>query len=69
MSKGFNGDKWILYFLDDVTRINFVYTLSVKFFLLNSVEEFITWVRRHFKYEVETFRTDNETSLRKRFIT
>jgi GAG-pre-integrase domain len=28
MTEGFNGDKWILHFLDDKTKMNFVYTLS-----------------------------------------
>ena len=33
------------------------------------MQEFITWLRRHYGYEVKTFRTDNETSLGKRFTT
>jgi hypothetical protein len=69
MSEGYNRDEWILHFLDDATRMNFVYTLPVKPLLPDSVQEFTTWVRRHYRYEVKTFRTDNETSLRKRFTT
>jgi len=56
---GMNG----FYFLDDATRMNFVYTLPVKSLLPDSVQEFTTWIRRRFRYEVLTFRTDNETSL------
>jgi hypothetical protein len=33
----YNRDKWILYFFDDATRMNFIYTLFIKFFLLDSV--------------------------------
>ena len=69
MTEGFNGDEWILHFLDDATRLNFVYTLPVKSLTTDSVQEFITWVRRRFGYEVKIFRTDNETSLGKRFTT
>jgi hypothetical protein len=69
MSEGYNKDKWILYFLDDATRINFVYILSVKSLLLDSVEEFTAFIRRYYGCEVKTFRTDNDTFLGKRFIT
>jgi hypothetical protein len=33
------------------------------------VEEFIAFVCRYYKYKVKTFRTDNKTSLEKRFTT
>jgi hypothetical protein len=69
MSEGFNGDKWILHFFDDATRMNFVYTLLIKSLLPDSVKEFTAFVRRHYRYKVKTFRTNNETSLGKRFIT
>jgi hypothetical protein len=69
MSEGFNKDKWILYFFDDVTRINFVYTLLIKSLLPDLVKKFIVFVRRYYKYKVKTFRINNETSLKKRFIT
>jgi hypothetical protein len=49
--------------------MNFVYTLPVKSLLPDSVEEFTVFVRRYYKYKVKTFRTDNDTSLSKRFIT
>jgi hypothetical protein len=50
-------------------RMNFVYTLPVKSLLPDLVEEFTAFIRRYYGYEVKTFRTDNDTSLSKRFIT
>jgi transposase InsO family protein len=69
MTEGFNGDKWVLYFLDDVTRMNFVYTLSRKSFLTDTILYFAAFIRRRFKYEVQTFHTDNEPALGEKFDT
>jgi hypothetical protein len=69
MTEGFNGDKWVLYFLDDATRMNFVYILSRKFFLTNTILYFAAFIRRRFKYKVKTFHTDNEPALGEKFDT
>jgi hypothetical protein len=69
MSEGYNRDKWILYFLNDAIRMNFVYILLIKSLLLDLVEEFTVFIRYYYGYEVKTFHIDNETSLRKRFTT
>jgi hypothetical protein len=69
MTEGFNGDKWVLYFLDDVTRMNFVYTLSRKSFLTDTILYFAAFIRRRFKYEVKAFHTDNESALGEKFNT
>jgi hypothetical protein len=69
MLEGYNKDKWILHFLNDATRINFVYTLLIKSLLLDLVEEFIAFVRYYYGYKVKTFRINNEASLGKRFTT
>jgi hypothetical protein len=65
MTEGFNGNKWILYFLNDAIRMNFVYTLPSKSesILLNTIQQFIALVNRLFNREIKIFRSDNETSL------
>jgi GAG-pre-integrase domain len=69
MTEGFNGDKWVLHFLDDATRMNFVYTLPRKSFLTVTIQQFTALIRRRFKYEVGTFHADNETALGENFDT
>jgi hypothetical protein len=69
MTEGFNGDKWVLHFLDDATRMNFVYTLSRKSFLTDTILQFAAFIRPRFKYKVRTFHTDNEPALGDKFDT
>jgi hypothetical protein len=38
MTESFNGDKWVLHFLDDATRMNFAYTLPRKSFLTVTIQ-------------------------------
>jgi hypothetical protein len=67
MTEGFNEDKWVFYFLDDATRINFVYILFRKFFLTDTILYFAVFIRRRFKYEIKTFHTDNKSALKEKF--
>jgi hypothetical protein len=69
MTEGFNGDKWVLHFLDDATRLNFVYTLSRKSFLTDTILRFTAFIRRRFNYRVRIFHTDNEPALGEKFDT
>ena len=69
MTEGFNGDKWILHFLDDATRMNFVYTLPTKSLLTDTIQQFAAFIRRRFGYEIKVFHTDNERTLGDRFNT
>jgi hypothetical protein len=69
IAEGFNKDKWVLYFLDDATRMNFVYTLPRKSFLTDIILIFTAFIRRRFKYKVKTFHTDNEPALGEKFNT
>src|SRR5436853_2944635 len=63
--KGFNGDRYASHFLDDKTRINWVYTHSEKTqrAFLEIFEDFTTYIQRQFGIKIKIFRTDNETSL------
>jgi transposase InsO family protein len=69
MTEGFNGDKWILHFLDDATRMNFIYTLSRKSLLTDTILYFTAYIRRRFNYEVKILHTDNERALGETFKT
>jgi transposase InsO family protein len=68
-SEGFNGDRYASYFLDDKTRMNWVYTHSEKTqqVLLDIFEEFTAYIERQFSKKIKIFRIDGETSLGKRF--
>jgi hypothetical protein len=70
MTEGFNGDNWILHFLDDMTRMNFVYTSPNKdqVSILGIIHQFVAFVDRQFGYKIKTFRTDGESSLGKESI-
>jgi transposase InsO family protein len=69
MTEGFNGDKWILHFLDNATRMNFVYTFPTKSLLTATIQQFTTFVRRRFGFDTKIFHSDNERTLGKRFDT
>jgi hypothetical protein len=69
MTEGFNRDKWVLHFLDDAIRMNFMYTLSSKSLLTNTILHFAAFIRRRFNYSVRIFHTDNETALGEKFNT
>jgi hypothetical protein len=69
MTEGFNKDKWVLHFLDDATRMNFIYTLFRKSFLTDTILNFAAFIRRRFKYKVKTFHTDNKPALKEKFDT
>jgi hypothetical protein len=49
--------------------MNFVYTLSQKSFLNDTILTFTAYIRRRFGYEVRIFHTDNERALGETFDT
>jgi len=63
--EGFNGDKYASHFLDDKTRMNWVFTHSEKTqkVLLNIFEEFAEYIKRQFERKIKIFRNDNESAL------
>ena len=46
MLAGYNSDKYILHFLDDYSRMNYVYTLATKKLITQTVQDFVTFVHR-----------------------
>jgi GAG-pre-integrase domain/Subtilase family len=69
MTEGFNGDKWVLHFLEDIMRLNFVYTLATKSLLTSTIQQFTAFVHRRFGFEIKIFHSDNERTLGKKFDT
>ena len=70
-AEGFNGDRYTSYFLDDKTRMSWIYTHSQKAesILLDIFQEFEAFVRRQYDRKIKIFRIDGETALGKRFDT
>ena len=68
MMEGFNGDKWVLHFLDTM-RLNFVYTLPTKSLLTSTIQQFTAFVRRRFGFKIKIFHSDNERTLGENFDT
>ena len=68
-SEGFNGHRYASHFLDDKTRMNWVYTHSAKSqtVLLQIFHEFDAFVKRQFNRKIKIFRIDGETALGKLF--
>ena len=63
LQSAYNGDTWILHFLDDYTRMNFVYTLKGKDHMTWTIKEFAAYVHRQYEQHIQIFRTDGERSL------
>ena len=63
LNEGYNHDNWAIHFLEDLSRFNFVYTMHDKGETTAVVKEFKALVKRQFKYDIEIFHTDGETSL------
>jgi len=67
MEEGYNGDKWVLHFLDDFSRLNFVYILQSKQQITDTVQDFSTLVQNQYGQSVKIYRTDGERSLEHKF--
>ena len=68
MTKAYNGDKWVLHFIDDFSSMNFAKTLPSKAGLLESIKEFTQFVKTRYDCTVRILHLDNESSLRNQFI-
>ena len=69
MIEGYDGSKWVTHFLDDYTKMNFVYTQKKKGQITDTVQSFVALVRRQYKRDIQILRTDGETSLGNDFDT
>ena len=52
VTPAYNNHHWVLHFLDDFSRMNFVYTLAIKSELTNIVKQFTTYVKRQYDVQV-----------------
>jgi transposase InsO family protein len=69
MTEGYDGSKWVTHFLDDYTKMNFVYIQKSKGQITQTVQSLVALVRRQYKRDVQILRTDGETSLGNDFDT
>jgi hypothetical protein len=67
MRTGFNEDTEVGHFLDDATRMNFVYTLRTKGQALQTVQDFCEMTERQYNLPVKVIRLDGERSLQVKF--
>ena len=64
----YNNHCWVLYFLDNFSRMNFMYTLATKSELTNAVKQFMAYVKRQYNVQVHCMRCDGERSLGNKFV-
>ena len=69
MIEGYYGSKWVTHFLDDYTKMNFVYIQKKKGQITGTVQSFVALVRGQHKRDIQILRTDGETSLGNDFDT
>jgi len=67
IEEGYNGDKWVLHFLDDFSKLNFVYILQSKWQITDIVQDFSTLIQNQYGQSVKIYRTDGERSLEHKF--
>ena len=63
MVEGYDGSKWVTHFLDDYTKMNFVYIQKGKGQTTRTVQDFVALVRRQYKRDIQILHTDDESSL------
>jgi transposase InsO family protein len=66
-NRGYNSDQWALHFLDDFSKMHFVYTLKAKDQTTRTIQQFTAYVQRQFQQPVKVVHTDNESSLGREF--
>lgn len=69
MNEGGEGEKYILHFQDDYSRMNHVYCIPSKMqtVLMNAVKDFAALINRRWDYRIRIFRSDNEAGLGSNF--
>ena len=61
--EGFNGDHWILHFVDEYSKFHFVYTLRNKSDATRTIKRFTAFIWNQYKCKIQIFHTDGERSL------
>src|SRR5256885_611961 len=68
LEPAYNGDQWVLHFIDDFSSMNFTKTLPSKAGLLESIKEFVQFIKTRYDCMVHILHLDNESSLRTQFV-
>ena len=68
VTPAYNNHRWVLHFLDNFSRMNFVYTLATKSELTNAVKQFMAYVKRQYNVQVCCMCCDGEQSLGNNFV-
>ena len=65
MTEGYDGSEWVAHFLDDYTKMNFVYTQEGKTQIqtTQTIKNFEAFVKRQYNRDIQIFRIANESSL------
>ena len=64
----YNNHHWVLHFLDNFSRMNFVYILATKSELTNAVKQFMAYVKRQYNVQVHHICCNREQSLGNNFV-
>jgi hypothetical protein len=63
MTPAYNGDNWGLHFLEDSTRMNYVYTYPSKSDTMKMIKAFYAFVETQYKTRIQIFKRDGERTL------
>jgi len=59
----YNGYKYFVIFIDDFSKVTWLYLMKNKSEVLSHFQEFSNFVENQFNYKIKTFRTDNGTEF------
>jgi Integrase core domain len=59
----YNGYKYFVIFIDDFSKVIWLYLMKNKSKVLSHFQEFSNFVENQFNYKIKTFRTDNGTKF------
>ena len=68
VTPAYNNHCWVLHFLNDFSRMNFMYTLATKSELTNAVKQLMAYVKRQYNVQVCCMHCDGEQSLGNNFV-
>ena len=60
ITPAYNNHHWVLHFLNDFSRINFVYILATKSELTNAIKQFMIYVKKQYNIQVHHMHCDRE---------
>jgi hypothetical protein len=63
LTRGYNGNSWVLHFLDNFSRMYFVYTLKGKDQTTARIQHSRVFVQQQFQHPVQVLHTNNELTL------